>query len=244
MRRAVSWFALAATTVLLTCCNVRAIETEAPQSLRSCALMLVDSSVYPQLKEPLQGYIEHVRSSRGVLVKPVVKNFYEMKPSAIRALLKQQYKNSSIPVVGAIMVGPIPHALRGKKGGIAIPSSFYYEDFDAKWLDEDGDGMFEKMITNPPTNPTEIWTAWWVPPANDQSMQVRMLKTYLRKLDKYYRGQLAGQESRIGIDNLAEEQFGAYADNLCSHACFSPCSPGPARPLPSAGPGLQGEKHA
>jgi hypothetical protein len=95
------------------------------------------------------------------------------------------------------MVGPIPHAVRGNPKEIITPVPLYYEDFDAQWIDDDGDGYYDRVITDRTTNATEIWTAWWVPPANEPAEQIKLLQGWLKKLDRYYRGELDGRDSML-----------------------------------------------
>ncbi len=176
------------------------------KAVTSRALVVVDKSVYPEIEARLTKYIDHIRREFGVELKVLVDDYYDMQPPDIRARLKHEYQNSPVPVVGAIMVGPIPHAIRSSLGAaeettkyemlmdeadekgdrrlawecwrklpLLTPAPLYYEDFDAEWIDEDGDGVFEKIETDPENNPTEIWTAWWVPPSEDRRMQAKLL---------------------------------------------------------------------
>ena len=184
----------------------------AAETPKARALVVVDETVYPQIKEGLDKYIDDIRWEFDIELKVLVDEFYSMTPPQIRAILKKEYESSEIPVVGAIMVGPIPHALRSRIGAMQetidlqkaldeakargdndaawqvyrkmpdlCPAPMYYEDFDAVWIDEDGDNVFENIETNAENNATEIWTAWWVPPRNDAGEQVKMLNTFLKK---------------------------------------------------------------
>jgi len=97
------------------------------------------------------------------------------------------------------MIGPLPHAVRGKADEILIPAPLYYEDFDAEWIDADKDGAFEEVRTDRVNNPTEIWTTWWVPPSNDRDEQAQMVKTYLQKLIRYHRGEITGRDQMLWL---------------------------------------------
>ncbi len=186
-------------------------QPENPPLPKARALIIVDESVYPQIKSGLAKYIEHVLRDFRVVCTPLVDDYYDMKPAEIRAILKKAYDESRsakypVPVVGAIMVGPIPHALRTHDPEvILIPSPLYYEDFEAEWIDENGDGFFEEIKTDRKSNPTEIWTAWWVPPAMEHEKQVEHLKAYLEKLDKYHRGELSGRDQMLwAVGNVTQ----------------------------------------
>jgi len=159
---------------------------------RARALLIVDKSVYPEIKDGLAKYAAHVLKVQNIACEARPDDYYNMKPPAIRALLQAEYKKSQPPLVGAIMVGPIPYPLAGNPKEITIPAVMFYEDFDAKWDDPDGDGVYQ-VTYDRVNNPTEIWTAWWVPPANDAPTQVKLLKGWLDKLDRYYRGEITGE---------------------------------------------------
>jgi hypothetical protein len=163
---------------------------------RARALLIVDNSVYPDLKEGLVKYAQHVRQEQNIVCVPRPDDYYSMKPPAIRAILQKEYKKAGPRLVGAIMVGPIPYALSGNPKEITIPTPMFYEDFNAKWEDPDGDGVFQTTYDRV-NNPTEIWTAWWVPPANDGPTQVKLLKGFLDKLDRYYRGEITGTDGML-----------------------------------------------
>lgn len=162
----------------------------------SRALFIVDDSVYPEIRSGLERYAAHVKREIGVTCEARPDNYYDMRPAEIRAILKREYEKSGAPLVGAIMVGPIPHACRSHDPSVIMtPCPLFYEDFDAVYVDRDGNGAFsDDEITNDRiTNATEIWVSWWVPPALERGAQVRHLQSYLDKLDRYYRGEIVGR---------------------------------------------------
>ncbi len=162
-------------------------------------LVLVDSSVRRPLEPGLERYFADVRGRFDVEFRVVSDGFYRMKPEEIRARLRREYGPPDGPLVGAILVGPIPAALKGGPQGPVYPAPLYYEDFDAEWIDADGDGVFEEIRTDRSTNPTEIWTAWWVPPSNDPAGQVRLLQGFLEKLHRHYTGESRGRNGAVFI---------------------------------------------
>jgi len=186
--------------------KVAAYRTARKKLITVCAstsdrvLVVVDDSVYPEIGTALDNYFNSVKSVLPqVEFQVLIDGFYEMKPSEIRASLKKEYELSSGTMVGAIMVGPIPHALRGDPETILITSPLYYEEYDAEWIDENNDGVFDKIITDRINNETEIWTAWWVPPSNDRAEQAKMLKVFLDKLVRYYQGEIMGRDGVVFI---------------------------------------------
>ena len=165
--------------------------------------ILVDETVHPALAARLERYMDHVQQMADVEFDVLVEDFYHMPPPQIRDLLRSRYERSGGQMTGAIMVGPIPYAVRGKPEPYTYyyltPAPLYYEDFDAAWHDRDQDGYFESHDYDRINNPTEIWTAWWLPPANDHSYQVELLQAYLDKLDRYYRGEVVGEGGMVFI---------------------------------------------
>jgi hypothetical protein len=176
-------------------CLVCIFSLSAMEPLGSRALVLVDASIYPELEEELKTYGELIRKEFGVLVIPRPDAYYAMKPHQIRELLRVDYESGELPLVGAIMAGTIPHALKTHDPEeILIPCPLYYEDFQADWIDENEDGFFEKIGTDRVANPTEIWTAWWVPPTMDEKEHAPHLKRFIQKLITYHQGGLSGQD--------------------------------------------------
>jgi len=159
--------------------------------------IVVDSRVYPHIADRLQKYVGAIRADYGVGCSTLVDGFYDMKPEAIRARLRAEYEQCRPALVGAIMVGPIPHALRGDPKAVVYPTPLYYEDFDAEWVDRDNDGVFEEVRTDRRTNATEIWTTWWVPPVNDEDGQLHLIAGFLDKLERYHRGEMTGRDQML-----------------------------------------------
>ncbi len=188
---------LTAVVVSLTVSSLCGAALAAPEAR---ALFIVDESVYPHIRTGLETYARHVKAMHDVACEARPDDYYNMQPAEIRAILEQEYKKSDPKLVGAIMVGPIPHACRSHDpSAIMIPAPMYYEDFDAVYEDKDGNGAYsDDEITNDrETNPTEIWVSWWVPPSMDRKEQVELLRSYLDKLDRYYRGDIVGRDQML-----------------------------------------------
>lgn len=168
------------------------------------AIFIVDKSVYPAIEEGLDQYAAHVKKLHNVVCEARPDTYYRMEPAEIREILKSEYEASKTgdgpKLVGAIMVGPIPHACRSHDPEeIMIPCPLYYEDFDAVYEDKDGDGAYsdDEISNDRVKNPTEIWVSWWVPPSMNRGEQTRMLKFYLDKLDRYYKGEIVGRDQML-----------------------------------------------
>jgi len=191
---------LAVGILLIFAGSVQAAPKKAKTEL---VLVLVDKSAYKELREGLGAYFADVKKLFNVKFKVMVKDYYnELKPPEIRRMLREEYSRNELPVVGAIMVGPIPIALKREANKALYPKNLYYEDFDAKWTGPEGaKGIFTKVQTNPKTNATEIWTAWWVPPSNDRAEQVKMLQGFLKKLHAFYQGKLTGTDSMLFLSS-------------------------------------------
>jgi hypothetical protein len=166
---------------------------------RGRVVFIVDKSVYPEIKDGLETYAAHIRREFNIVCTPLPDDYYKMKPPAIREILKKEYAQSKPPLVGAIMVGPIPHALKGDPKEILIPSPLFYEDFEAKYDDKNGDGVYQdaEITSDRVHNPTEIWTTWWVPPTMKPEEQGKLLNGFLAKLDRYHKGEITGRDALL-----------------------------------------------
>ena len=185
------------TALLCIACTVSFSSISAQAAPRGRAVFIVDNSVYPQLQAGLERYAAHVLAMHNIACEPLPDDYYKMTPAEIRERLHREYQSSAVPLVGAIMVGPIPHACRSHDPSeIMIPCTLYYEDFDAEYTDTDGNGAFsdDEIKNDPSNNPSEIWVSWWVPPAMDAPSQLKHLKFFLDKLDRYYRGEIVGRD--------------------------------------------------
>ncbi len=164
-------------------------------------LVLVDKTAYGELRESLEIYFKDIQAEFPVKFKVLADDFYNAAPPAIREKLHAEYKASNGNVVGAIMAGPIPVAMKYiENEKIYIPANLYYEDFDGVWSGpRSAEGIFTDLKTDELTNATEIWTAWWVPPAKveDRAGQIAMLKVFLAKLHDYHTGKIVGRDSMV-----------------------------------------------
>ena len=159
--------------------------------------IVVDEPLYAEIRSGLGRYEAVVAEGFGARFQPL-----HVAPTAtveaVRERLRQAHAEPGPPLRGAILIGRPPVPLRGD-GRIAVPAPLYYEDFDAEWSDADGDGVFEEVDTDRAGNPTEIWTSWWLPPAEDPEAQVAQLNLYLDKLARFHRGEISGQDGFLFI---------------------------------------------
>ncbi len=183
-------------------------------------LFLVNNNepdVYDQIADNLDVYVGHVDDRFNVDVQIIADDFYNSyTPSDVRQMLHDEYYYSGNDIGGAILAGTIPYATYRHGNGDINPAPFYYEDFEAEWIDQSpADGHFEQVITDPWTNATEIWTAWWIPPAEDVSDHGFYLNGYLEKLDDYYSGQIEGEDAMLYIgSNMTNLGFNSEWINL------------------------------
>lgn len=159
-----------------------------------------DPDLYSAISGPLTTYIHQVEERFGVSFQVVPDDYYHAYTAPqIRTLLHNLY--DSIPdLTGAILVGTIPYATYRHGDGSINPAPLFYEDFEADWIDAHPlDGHYELIVTDPYNNPTEIWTAWWIPPTNSVYTQASFLTAYLLKLASYYEGTIEGENSLLFI---------------------------------------------
>jgi hypothetical protein len=186
---------------LLICTGTLLLTAAAFAEPKARAVFMVDKAIYPEIKAGLDTYAAHILKNFNVVCEARPDDYYKMQPPAIRAILKKEYETSKPPLVGAIMVGSIPCAVKGDPADILIPVTLFYEDFDATYEDKNNDGCYQDAeITNDrPKNPTEIWTSWWVPPCagDDKAAQVKHLNTFLTKLDRFYKDEINGRDAML-----------------------------------------------
>lgn len=175
-------------------------EQPARSVLSGRVLFIVDKSVFPAVQAGLETYAAHIQQEFGVRCEARPDDYYNMTPPQIRKILHEEYDTSDPALLGAIMVGPIPHACRSHDPNeIMTPCPLFYEDFDAVYVDKNNDGAYsDEEITNDRVhNPTEIWVSWWVPPALDADTQIKDLQFFLDKLDRYYKGEITGRDDML-----------------------------------------------
>lgn len=164
--------------------------------------IVIDERLYDAIRPGLERYFAAVRESVSVEFDVLAGAYAGASPEVIRNRLAGAYADSLAGdgprLGGAILVGTLPYAKRGG-GGIIYPAPLYYEDFDAEWVDADGDGVFDEIRTDRAANPTEIWTAWWMPPSQDLDRQADEVNGFLDKLERFHRGGITGTDGALFI---------------------------------------------
>jgi hypothetical protein len=158
----------------------------AAEPAREDVVVLIDAATHTALEGKLARYCELVEAVRPVKFEIWAEPWHEHDPDEVRARLASAWARDGRTLAGAIFVGQVPTPLRDYAPDLILPAPLYYEDFDAVWQDADEDGDYETFISDRASNATEIWTAWWTPPANDAGAQVRLLDRFLTKLIRQY----------------------------------------------------------
>jgi hypothetical protein len=162
-----------------------------PSVIGGHVVILIEKNVKDRLSRLTQ-YTNLIKSLYGMdIIIDDSQVWSQTTPQAIRAHLKDFYQTYNIE--GAIMAGKIPCPTWKYTNNYGFSfyniAPLYYEDFDMVWNDLDGDGCFEQKVIDP-NNPTEIWTAWWVPPVvgNDASTIANELDIFLGKAINFHNG--------------------------------------------------------
>jgi hypothetical protein len=129
--------------LVLTLCggspsSVSARVTDKPD--KPLVIVLVNSSIYPQIASSLEQYGEDVQSG-GFSVRIVgTDELADATPRGVRGFLQQAFIQG---LVGAVLVGDIPTAWF-KVSDKILPTDMYYRDLNGVWTDLDGDGVYER----------------------------------------------------------------------------------------------------
>ncbi|MBN2055801.1 hypothetical protein JW905_12810 [bacterium] len=154
--------------------------------------------IYGAIEGRLENFADLVWDRFNVEIEVLPDDYYNSFTAAdVRTLLQAEYDEPDA-LTGAILAGTIPYATYRHGDGCINPAPLYFEDFEAQWVDANPvDGHFEDIITDAWNNPTEIWTAWWIPPNMGVDHHADYLMAYLMKLDGYYHGWIEGSDAML-----------------------------------------------
>ncbi len=140
-----------------------------PVELETKVAIIVDNTIYPDIKNKLQRYYDDVKARLKV-------EFIECPgtwgtPEAIRAQLKTLWQTKSI--VGAMLFGYLPVAMweftRNANDQEKCPIPIFYEDLDGTFGDNDTDGYYDRHYWGSNDGP-EIWVSFVMPPIMGQDI--------------------------------------------------------------------------
>ncbi|MDD3647592.1 MAG: hypothetical protein PHS44_03795 [Candidatus Dojkabacteria bacterium] len=170
----------------------KASEQDCPTG-KKCVVLVVGKVVYGQIKPSLDLYIQDVESTSDVKILLANTDSYEtFTPEQIRALLIDYHTNKNIQ--GALLVGRIPYALweNGWDDNKGV-NSFFYEDLDGNWLDNDSDGYYDYHTWGVNDGP-EIWVSWIYPSDVSGTQNMKDLNYFFSKTHSYYTGNLTANK--------------------------------------------------
>ena len=146
-------------------------------------------------------------------VRPLVEISSFRTPHDLREHLRGLWRDERIS--GALLIGRHPVALysfSGKKKP-AFSHPRFYEDLDARFVDENNDGIFEDVQAGKRPG-AEIWTSW-----------IRLLPEYERKFDAYIDKVEAYYERRLCVPKepiviaKTEETLGDHRHRVAAGLC-------------------------
>ncbi len=153
--------------------------------------LLIKPSVYAKLKVEIDRYKKDVEKRFPVNIKLVQGSW--TTPEEVRQEIKEL--NIKQKVTGVVLVGALPMH-RFHMHGFDNPNPLYYEDYDLKFVDKDGNGIPESYDGKPNL---KVWVAnlRGVEDASDDGIEV--LRTFLTKTHGFYTGKLKVDRRALAV---------------------------------------------
>lgn len=114
-------------------------------------------------------------------------------PAQVRTSVKSLHQNKQIS--GVILVGAMPMH-RFHMHDFDNPNPLYYEDYDLKFKDQDGNGIPETYIGTPQL---KVWVANLRGVEGETDDGIEVLRRFLRKTHAYYTGKLKIEPRALAV---------------------------------------------
>jgi len=158
---------------------------------KGSVVLVVDESTYNALSNEIATFKSDIESDSNLDVSVLHRNW--AKGSEIRSELVKLFQNEGLQ--GAILIGDIPIMYHTTKyqGQVypASPSDYYYQKLDTKdWIEETSDTIIQNIDQKYVYSRT-IWTGRLMPPGNNSTQKIELLRSYFDRNHKYRVGQLS-----------------------------------------------------
>ncbi len=147
---------------------------------REGVALLIKRDAYGRLKAEIDRYKRDVEARFPVRMKIVQGDW--AKPEEVRATIKTLHDKEK--TTGVVLVGAVPMH-RFHMHGFDNPNPLYYEDFNLKFVDKDGNGIPEAYEGTPDL---QLWVANLRGVESDTDDGIETLRAFLNKTHIYYRG--------------------------------------------------------
>ncbi|MBU0975184.1 MAG: hypothetical protein ABIE03_03965 [Patescibacteria group bacterium] len=163
---------------------------------KKCVALIIGKIAYEQVQPSIDQFIKDAEAREEIKIFLLNDNSYEnYTPEQIRDVLIDYYNNKSIQ--GAILVGRIPYSLweNGWDENKGV-NSFFYEDLDGSWYDNDSDGYYDYHTWGTNDGP-EIWVSWIYPSDVSPTQNTKDLTYFFSKTHDYYTGNIQYNERSL-----------------------------------------------
>lgn len=143
-------------------------------------VILINQAEYKKLRTEIEQFKKDVEINFPVQLT-IVKGDWT-KPEDVRTTIKRLYRKKALR--GVVLVGAILMP-KFHMQNINIPNLLYYEAFDMKFIDENGDGIPDAYVGVPDL---KIWVANIRGVENESDPGIEVLKTFFQKTHFYYEG--------------------------------------------------------
>lgn len=151
-------------------------------------LMLVEDNIYQVLTDKVHRYVYDIHQ-QGYSV-----HFFEYtggNAPALKSFIKSEKQN----LLGCVLIGDLPAAWYevdddyNSYGYAQFPCDLFYMDLDGKWLDVDGDGMFDRHEDGSGDRQPEIFIGR-IDASRMDGPQIELLDGYFDKNHAYWTGNI------------------------------------------------------
>ena len=153
--------------------------------------LLVIRDAFKSLKPEINQYKSDVEANFPVQLH-IIKGSW-VKPEEVRATIIELYNKKNIS--GVVLVGAIPMH-RFFMHDFPNPNPLFYEAFDLKFVDNNGDGISDAYIGRPDLR---VWVANLRGVENDADQGIEILKTFFQKTHKYYSGKVKIEKKVLAV---------------------------------------------
>jgi hypothetical protein len=193
-------------TLALNIQSLRAEATTISNSNTPLVYVIVNASIYEDIKFHIDRYIEDIQR---IGFKATILLFSGGKPEDMKAILRNALSEG---LVGCLFVGDIPYAVYEDRefDHEEFPIDLFYMDLNGIWRDIDNNGKYDQHLGD---RTPEIWVGRIKAPDMYRENEVSLIKKYLDKNHNYRTGTLSLPERALIYIDDEWTQFSAEVDS-------------------------------
>ena len=176
-------------------------------SVKENVAILVREQTYASLKTEIRRYEADVEKRFPVNLEVVTGDW--SKPAEVRATVQRLHQKKK--VTGIVLVGAMPMH-RFHMHEFDNPNPLYYEDYDLKFKDKDGNGIPESYVGTPNL---KVWVANLRGVEGENDDGIAVLRRFLDKTHAYYSGRLKVEPRALAVtDSDWPEGANLFSQNV------------------------------